>query len=175
MFSNATYAATFCVSTPDELQTAFTTAESNDEDDKVQIVQGTYTDNLVFNGAEDFDLTIEGGYTAGCASREVDSANTVIDANGADRALLLIGYFGDFVIDGLSFINGNTTSHGGGLYIKTAGGKVTLSHNLVSGNKANYGGGIYIEDTATVILADNTITNNKAGYGGGAYSDGNHH
>jgi parallel beta-helix repeat protein len=171
--THATYAATFCVSTPDELQTAFTTAASNDEDDKVQIVQGTYTDHFVFNGAEDFDLTIEGGYTAGCASREVDPANTVIDANSTDQVLVLNGDFSDFVIDGLSLINGNATGSGGGLYIKTAGGRVTLSHNLVSENKATAnGGGVYIENTAIVTLTDNVIMNNNAGsynYGGGAY------
>jgi parallel beta-helix repeat protein len=172
--TNATYAATFCVNTPEELQTALTTAESNGEDDEVQIIQGTYTDHFVFNGAEDFDLTIEGGYTAGCASREVDPANTVIDANGSDRALLLIGDFSDFAIDGLSLINGNAASSGGGgLYIKNAGRKVTLSHNLVSENKATNhgGGGVYIEDAAIVTLADNVITNNNAGSknGGGAY------
>jgi parallel beta-helix repeat protein len=176
--THATYAATFCVSTPDELQIALTTAAFNGEDDEVQIVQGTYVGNFVFVSAEGFDLSIEGGNTAGCASRVVDPTNTVLNANSSGNVLILVGNsVADFVIDGLTVQNGNATdssnsSSGGGLYIKTAEGEVTLSNNLISGNQAKeYGGGAYIEGAATVTLTDNDITGNtaKSYYGGGVY------
>ncbi|MEN8218470.1 MAG: right-handed parallel beta-helix repeat-containing protein [Pseudomonadota bacterium] len=182
--THATYAATFCVSTTDELQIAMTTAASNGEDDDVQIVQGTYMGNFVFTSAEEFDLTIEGGYTAGCTSRVIEPANTIIDANSTDSVFVLIGNTAvDFVIDGLTVQNGNTTSNGGGLYIKTAEGEVILSNNIVSGNKAkDNGGGVYIEGTATATLTDNFISGNTVisdmtatggpmpiGNGGGVY------
>jgi parallel beta-helix repeat protein len=176
--THATYAATFCVTTPEELQIAMATAASNGEDDEVQVVQGTYVSNFVFVSAEGFTLSIEGGYTAGCASRVVDPANTVIDANSSGNVLILVGNsVADFVIDGLTVQNGNATdssksSNGGGLYIKTAEGEVTLSNNLISGNQAKRsGGGAYIEGAATVTLTGNDISGNTAKnyYGGGVY------
>jgi parallel beta-helix repeat protein len=176
--SHATYAATFCVTTPDELQIALTTAASNGEDDEVQVVQSTYVGNFTFISGEEFDLSIEGGYTASCASRAVDPANTVIDANSTGNVLVLVGNnVVDFVVDGLTVQNGKATkssnsSSGGGLYIKTAEGEVTLSNNLISGNLAkSSGGGAYIEGAAAVTLTDNDITGNTAkNYsGGGVY------
>jgi parallel beta-helix repeat protein len=179
--SHATYAATFCVSTPDELQIALTTAASNGEDDEVQVVQGTYVGNFTFISGEEFDLSIEGGYTASCASRVVDPTNTVIDANSTGNVLALVSNnVVDFMIDGLTVQNGNATensrsSNGGGLYSATAEGEVTLSNNLISGNKAkDHGSGVYIEGAATVTLVDNAITDNKTkkyndGDGGGVY------
>jgi parallel beta-helix repeat protein len=163
--THATYAATFCASSVSELQTALTTATSNNEDDKIKIVQGTYEGKFQFISAEQFNLTIEGGYTAGCASRVVDAENTVIDGDSSGNVLLLVGGNNvvDFVIDGLMVINGNatTTPKGGGLHIKTNGGEVTLSNNIISDNSANdAGGGAYIEGATTATLTNNTVENN---------------
>ncbi|MDQ1240632.1 MAG: hypothetical protein QG577_2818, partial [Thermodesulfobacteriota bacterium] len=63
--------ANFCVTTGTELQTALTTAASNGEDDTIKIVQGTYTGNFVYAFSEANNLTVEGGYTSSCATREV--------------------------------------------------------------------------------------------------------
>jgi parallel beta-helix repeat protein len=173
--THVTHAATFCVSTAPELQTALTTAAFNGEDDDIQVVQGTYVGNFVFVTAESFYLTVEGGYTAGCASRAVDPANTTLDGNSSGLVLALIGNnLVDFVVDGLTVINGsNTTNNGGGLYISTDSGEVTLSNSIVSGNSTTggnrYGGGAYIEGAGTASLANNTIQNNTAYAGGGVY------
>ena len=42
-------AATFCVDTAAELQAALTAAEGNAEDDTVQVVQGLYVGNFIYN------------------------------------------------------------------------------------------------------------------------------
>jgi len=32
------------------------------------VVQGTYKDNFIYSGNENYNLTLEGGYAAGCAT-----------------------------------------------------------------------------------------------------------
>jgi parallel beta-helix repeat protein len=177
--SHTTYAATFCVTTTSELQTALTTAEDNAEDDEIQIVQGTYRGNFAFASAEEFYLIIKGGYTEGCASREVDPTNTVIDANSANSVFSLIGNnIVNFVIDGLTIQDGNAYN-GGGLYIKTTEGEVTLTNNIISENKAtSSGGGVFIGGAVTVTITDNEISGNTMSWdsyghrGGGIYIGG---
>ena len=164
--------ATFCVSNEIELQTALTTAASNGEDDTVQIVQGTYNGNFTYASTEANSLTIEGGYTEGCASRLIEPANTILDGGGADNVLALVRQTGaaDFSVEGLTLRNGNaaTAENGGGLYAKTEG-NVALLDNIFTGNTAQKGGGgAYVSGTAT--LTNNTFTGNSASYnGGGVY------
>jgi parallel beta-helix repeat protein len=181
--SHTAYAAKYCVTSSTELQTALTMASYNGEDDEIQIVQGTYTGNFIFVSSEESNLTINGGYTEDCASREVDPTNTVIDANSLNNVFILIGNNTiNFVIDGLTIENGNTTGNaknGGGLYIKTTEGEVTLTNNIVTENQAtNSGGGVFIEGALTVSITDNEIsdntipTNSNDRYGGGIYVGG---
>jgi len=105
---------TFCVSTPSELQSALTTAESNGQDDIIRIVQGTYHGNFVYASTEPYGVTIEGGYNLGCVSRVVNPDNTVLDGNGSGRVLyLLASNIGSFVVDSLTIRNGNMMSYSG--------------------------------------------------------------
>lgn len=156
-------AATFCVSTPAELATALSDAQGNGEDDVVQIVQGTYRGNFVYDPAEVFDLTIEGGYLLGCSGRTVDPANTVLDGMGTGRVLALgndrLGV--DFVVDGLTLRNGK-----GGLYISAQAGRVTLTNNVITRNSTE-GGGAYIGSANVVDLIRNVVTGNSGQDGGG--------
>jgi parallel beta-helix repeat protein len=163
------------VTTATELQNALTTAAFNGEDDNIQIVQGTYESNFVYAASEKFNLTIEGGYTTGCASRVVDPSNTVLNGGGNASVLILVDKNAiEFMVDGLTIENGLTTGNpsGGGLHISTDDGDVTLSHNIISGNTANSsGGGAYIEGSSTISISDNTISGNTAKiyHGGGIY------
>jgi len=61
-----------CVSTEAELLTALTISTVNSTDDIITIQQGTYNGNFVYASTEPYGVTIEGGYTVGCASRVVD-------------------------------------------------------------------------------------------------------
>jgi hypothetical protein len=119
--TNSSMAATFCVGTSAELQTALTVAGTNTQDDVIKIQQGTYNGNFVYASTESFGVTLEGGYTVGCASRVVDPTNTVLDAqnNGVVLALSAPDVFADFEVDGLTLQNGNVNSDGGGLYAVT--------------------------------------------------------
>ena len=139
--------ATFCVSDEAELQSALTTAAGNGEDDAIQIVQGTYEGNFVYASLEARNLTVKGGYTADCSTREIDPANTILDGKGLDTVLALASEDkANFSVDGLTLQNGSagTALHGGGLYAKTQG-DVDLHGNTFTGNSAeSSGGGAYV-------------------------------
>ena len=166
--------ATFCVSDETELQSALTTAGGNGEDDAIQIVQGTYEGNFVYASLEARNLTVKGGYTAGCSTREADQANTILDGGGVDNVLALVisGAAANFSVEGLTLRNGSasTANYGGGLYTQTTG-HVTLTDNTFSGNTATSvdggGGGAYVTGTGT--LTNNTFAGNTASIAAGAY------
>jgi len=167
-------AATFCVSNATELQNALTTAESNSEDNTIRIVQGTYNGNFTYASTEAKSLTIEGGYTEGCASRTRDPANTILDGGGIDNVLALVSQgAAAFSVEELTFQNGNasTVNNGGGLYATTSHGTTTLTNNTFSGNSASgSGGGAYVS-ADTVTLSNNSFIENEANnfLGGGVY------
>jgi len=164
-------AAVFCVRSSSQIQAALTTARSNGEADEIQIEQGVYTGNFMYQSQESYKLTIKGGYTADCASRVSDSANTVLSGGSAGTVLRVEdegGAGADFECDGITFRNG-FAERGGGLHITTSG-NVTLSSNAVHGSHAGeFGGGMYISTNGTITLSHNTIyDNNSDYYGGGA-------
>ncbi|MCX7989228.1 MAG: right-handed parallel beta-helix repeat-containing protein [Aquificaceae bacterium] len=73
----------------------------------------------------------------------------------------------DVTIDGIRFQNGKAT-HGGGLYVKTSRGNITLTNNTFSNNAGSSGGGAYASGSS-VNLTNNTFNGNK---NGGAYALG---
>ena len=158
------HANTFCVSDATGLQTALTTAAGNGEDDTVQIQQGTYVGNFLYTSTEAFSLTVEGGYTSSCSSRVVDPANTVLDANNSGVVLVITApnVWADFVVDGLTIQNGNTSSAGGGLYVNGLRGIFTLKNNSIISNSSTIGGGVYISDSGSVTFTNNIIDSNTS-------------
>ena len=167
------FGATFCVINEAELQAALTAAASDGEDNFIQIIQGTYNGNFTYASTEGNSLTVEGGYTEGCASREIEPTNTVLDGGGIGTVLALVSMeAADFSVEGLTFRNGNTSTgeDGGGLYARTEG-HVTLTNNTFTGNTATSGsgGGAYVYGNST--LTNNLFTENTSGdFGGGIYS-----
>src|SRR5215510_11218305 len=75
----AASAATVCVSTAADLESALLTAAANGEADVIQLVQGTYQGHFLYASSEPYGLTLEGGYVAGCMSRRVEPSTTVLD------------------------------------------------------------------------------------------------
>jgi len=174
-------AATFCVSTTTELNTALATAQGNGVDNTIQLVQGTYTGSFLFSA--NHGLTVLGGYATGCGSRVVSAANTVLDGNTIGQTLRLFSNVPvAFVVDGVTIKNGRalsttdpSTMNGGGLWAipgnTTPGGSVTLTNSTVTGNQAYQdGGGVYVLKANNVTLTNNTIQGNSSGFGGGFYA-----
>jgi hypothetical protein len=165
-------AATWCVGSAVDLTAALSAAESNGEDDLIQVVQGTYSGNFVYSTNEAYSLTIAGGYTADCATRIVDPANTVLDGQGAATVLALLSTgAADMAVDGVTLQHGVATRGvGGGLYVEPHGGNVALTHATLSGNMATFnGGGIGVEKADAVTIDHASINSNTALYGGGLH------
>ncbi|HSO82637.1 choice-of-anchor Q domain-containing protein [Thiocapsa sp.] len=176
-------AAVFCVANATDLQAALTAGASNGEDDQIQIVQGTYVGNFGFSTLGTNALAVRGGWTAGCMSREIDPANTVLDGNQAGTVLTLTApasaadlSAADLLIHGVTLRNGKAYGHGGGLIarIGTYGSMTVASSNIQS----NSGGGVYVSSSSSSIitLANNNIQGNRAPgeSGGGAVISGDY-
>jgi hypothetical protein len=170
----SSHAAILCVDSTEELTSALTTAASNGEDDQIQLVQGTYTGNYVYTSTEAYNLAIEGGYTPGCVTREVDAANTVLDGDETDTVIFLSSDQSvDFTVDGVLLQNGigqtifpSGGTEGGGLYASTEG-SLTLSNSIVRNCSAANGGGILGNAETQILITNNVISENSGFYGGG--------
>ena len=173
LLSTIALGATFCVSNETELQSALITANSNGEDNTIKIVQSTYNGNFIYCSTEAYGLTLEGGYTQACAPRTIDPANTILDGGGTDMVLALVSQKAtNFSVEGLTLRNGNTSTvdKGGGLYVRTQSGNITLTNNTFTGNTANGdGGGVSVNSSKDIILTNNTISANVAETEGGGH------
>ncbi len=105
-------AATHCVDNAVDLQAALTAATNNGEDDLIQLVIGVYQPQarLFYAATEHFDLTVEGGYTEGCAERLDDPRLTEIDGTLSTDGIVgwhPLGSTADLTVRGLSFTSGS--------------------------------------------------------------------
>jgi hypothetical protein len=160
--------ATFCVTNPEELRSALTTAVGNGEDDLINVVQGIYGGSFIYASTEAYGLTIRGGFNTGCDSRVVDANNTVLDAHESGPVLVLTAPSqpANFVVDALTLQNGAVIGNsGGGLYINTYFGDLTLSNSIISNNSSDSGvSGVSISAPQTATIINNTITSNYSSH-----------
>lgn len=175
-----------CVSTAAELQAALTAAETNDTNDIIMVVQGSYAGNFLFDSSEGFGIALLGGYAAYCSSRIVNPENTVLDGNHAGGVLALQNTNGgDILVDGFTIRNGTVSGAGGGVYAwsysdSATAGNVTLANNIIQGNSATgsgSGGGASARSESTsgtagnITLFNNIVTgNNSDTFGGGVFA-----
>jgi len=178
------YGAEFCVSNATELQDALAQAETNGQDDIIKVQQGVYIGNFSYSSSQGNGMTLLGGYTSGCTDRDLDPANTVLDAEGSGRVLYLNNHTngGDILVEGFTVQNGDSSGEGGGVYVYSwsylgGSGNVTVTNNIVTGNTAVFGGGVDARSDSSsgpsgnVTLTNNIVTGNTAGnYGGGIYA-----
>jgi len=154
-------AQTFNVSTTAELRVALTDATSNGEADTIVLADGTYktTDDekgtFIFFDNEDYNLTL-----IGSSSENVilsgDNKEQIFNHQSTQNAPLKL--------EKLSFLNGNNTGNGGGVYTDY---KIDVIDCNFSGNYAYIGGGFY---SSSATVTNSTFTNNSANNGGGFYS-----
>ena len=182
IFSGGAWAATLvthCVSNATELQNALNTAAGNTAPDLIKVVQGTYSGNFFFNSSEGYSITLRGGYVAGCGSRVLNPANTVLDGGGTGKTLVFDNsQGGDVTVEGFTIRNGHGLGSGGGLaaYSSSPLGSadnVTISSNIITDNTSGQiGAGINAHSmgetgTGTITITGNTITDNIAATEGG--------
>jgi len=177
--ANSAFAAIFCVSSAAEIQAALTLAAANNQDDEVRIVQGTYVGNFFYATAtETYDLSLSGGFTAGCTDQVIDPDNTILDGNqtGTVLALSAGGLTADLSVKGVTLRKGNTDGDGGGLFVDVGDGStVSIESNTIKDNTASSSGGVHASGyNVTINFTNNTISNNTATKNGGgvqAYGD----
>jgi hypothetical protein len=165
------------------LQSALGAAEFNEESDVILVVQGTYTGNYTYSSTKGYNITVLGGYTAGCAARVFNPANTILDGTGSGRVVdFYDSHGGTIQLDNFTIQNGSSTGDGGGVYAVSSldtgtAGNVILSNNIINDNTSTQGGGgAYVRSYSThgtagnVTLYNNIITENSANVGGGVFA-----
>ncbi len=185
-------AQVFNVSTPAEFQDALTTAETNGEDDVINVqADMNITSTLTYEGKEGHTLTINGnGHTLdGGGSVRImristsiwlaDDSNSDItvqnltfrngNVSGSGGGLYVWTDSADIAIKDCTFIGNSATSDGGGVKVSTSSGTITLTNNTFSGNSADIdgGGAEVVTLSGTAILTNNTFIGNSAGDDGG--------
>lgn len=171
-------------SAPGSLRAAITAANTNNEDDTINLPAGVYilqgTADEDDNAGGDLDIYTDQSITI----IGQGAGTTIVDGNQGDRVLHILK--GTVYISGVTIRNGKTgdsnqtpgSGHGGGIHNN---GNLTLSNCIIHNNATrdgtycgwNYvghGGGIY--NSGTLTLNDCTIRGNTTGTGESCYIHG---
>ncbi|HEB74193.1 MAG TPA: hypothetical protein ENJ03_03120, partial [Candidatus Desulfofervidus auxilii] len=150
---NVAFGETFYVTNPDEFQNALSIADSNREDDTINVAEGRYniTSTLYYsscNGDSGHELTIQGAgadktVLDGGGSVQILYIDTDADNNGGDSG-------GDVTIKGVGFNEGFGWGDGGGMYVDGWSINLTIKECAFSKNHTyldvygnGNGGGVY--------------------------------
>jgi hypothetical protein len=179
----------FCVDTVAELQAALDTAESNFEDDFIQVVNNSYLSSdsshgrFYYESSRPHDLTIEGGWIllGGVCSRLVppSPAGTIIDGNDSVQGLYIstpsVTSPISITVKYLTFEDGyynGTGGNGAGLHIW--GGEETAvkveSNIFLFNETSGYGGGLNVGTGGYLGVINNLFAYNEASSAYGAAS-----
>ena len=118
LLAGSASAATFCVSSPSDLQAALATAAFNNQSDIINLVEGTYVipAALVHHATENEDLYLFGGYAPGCSGLAYTGAKSIIDGSG-NRRLLDFSTRGAVTLLRMGWQNGISTATGNAFII----------------------------------------------------------
>lgn len=156
LFSTFVWAATIYV--PGDYAAIQEGIDAASNGDTVLVANGTYVENISFNGKA---ITVLSSYGPGV---------TIIDGNQADRVVTIDSNSGVACsLQGFTLTNGNTSGRGGGLF--SDGDSPLIKGNIIYGNTAtNHGGGVACQGGAPQLL-DNIIHTNTSldKDGGGLY------
>lgn len=164
------HAATFCVDNSAALATALTTAQSNNQDDTIDIVVGTYllSSELQYVAAvaETHALYILGGHAPGCPGPPATSGVTVLDGQNMVRQLTIAAK-GPVGLGYITFVHGHPTQYAGGALNLTNTSSTSATYvfsNVFVANKAadnNTGGAMYVSSQGDVHLWSNAVYANS--------------
>ncbi|MDI6752663.1 MAG: DUF1565 domain-containing protein, partial [bacterium] len=149
-------AATLTVPVPySTIQEAIDAAANGDT---VLVNNGTYLENINFNGKA---ITVQ----------SINGTSTIIDGNANGSVVTFSTNEGaNSVLVGFTITNGSAT-YGGGIYCYFS--SPTITNCLISGNLADYDdGGIYCYWYSSPMITNCFIGSNSASYGGGIHCSG---
>ena len=159
-------AAVFDVSNVAEFQAALTAAQSNGQDDTINLAAGTYAVgsrlDYVPDEFENFSLTIQG---AGAWATVLDGGNSSSILRIEQGALPEeTGTHANVIITGVAFQNGSESSElGGALYIGNYNAQTTIADSVFRNNTAVFGGGaLYVNGLNVSIAGSSFIGNSSA-------------
>jgi hypothetical protein len=155
ILSGVTFGATFDVSTPTEFINALTQADSNNEDNVINVAAGTYTiaSTLYYSKTGNYSLEIRG------AGRD----STIVDGNGNDLRLMFISTSNDngahISISGLTFRNTNNNRV---IDISTDNASIVIDNNsfLNNHNDNDITYGIFSQ-AGDISFSNNIIADNR--------------
>jgi len=144
---------------------ALTQAANSDE---IRVAEGTYTETLDVH----ITVTLKGGYEATGWTRDIAAHPTIVDADGADAAVICTYPGANVTVEGFTVQGANHTSDvGGGFFI--VGATVVISDTVVQNNSTNHsGGGVYAENATNVSPINSTFTANAAAGGASGVAGG---
>jgi hypothetical protein len=170
-----------CVSHASILKNCLAEAGADGKHNIIKVVQGTYLGNFIYNGVEDFDLNLKGGYDPGCSTFSYNPELTILNGDiiGGDNigdgvVLDLItlnpGGTGNITVEGFHVKNGyNGVDDGGCIRTYTDQGNTIISGNVISNCTSIKGGGLGIETvTGNALIVNNIIYGNVVSDQGGA-------
>jgi hypothetical protein len=151
-------AGTFNVNSVSAFQTALATAESNGENDTINVAAGSYdvTSTLTFYSTEDFHLLIDG---AGTGLTILDGGDTVQILNVRTTTANA-----GVAVRNITFQNGYSIADGGGLRIQTDQASVNLESSEFNDNTAmTLGGGANTLSTTGAISVSDCFFRRNSG------------
>lgn len=176
-------AATFCVSTSEQLQNALATAQGNGQSDDVRVRTGTFVApgggffyEALASDAND-SLTLSGGWTGAntaCTGRNRTPGATVLSGAGLRRVMTLnnveTGVANSILVDTLTFKDGSAAAISGNdanraslsIAQNSALGAVRVENCVFRDNVANNGlAGPSIEGFGTIVFRNNLVADNQ--------------
>jgi hypothetical protein len=148
----------YCVNTSSNFNSALILAAASPADDEIRLVQGTYTLTSTQSYDVAGDLSLRGGWNAGCTIQGLNPTDTTITSATPQANTLKLKYFtGSALIERLHF------SQMGGLVVGEAGayssviGEFRVQKNRFSGN--NFGLSVN-SSSHDVVVQNNLFLNN---------------
>jgi uncharacterized repeat protein (TIGR01451 family) len=183
-------AANFDVNNPAEFQAALTTAQSNGQNDVIDVAECSGTGCIDVAGVSAYNITSPLTYTAAASETfslvidgfDSDTRGLVGASNNGilfiDTSAAVDDFAAEIVVKGLTFASGNnigSPSDGGALYILVNSPRVEVSGSVFLDNAADgHGGALFIQAQGAgelpIQIFDVTFDTNSAGLdGGGAF------
>jgi hypothetical protein len=177
-WSPVSWAANFCVVTPEQFRAALSSASDNSESDVIRLREGISLFDQTGTGfrANLFDgqsLTISGGWSTDCSSRAAGRRST-ISPQSDSAGLVLINESNSGAatvrVEFITFINGMSGTAAGGLTIQALQGAATLvvvENNVFVANEntGSGAGGLQVSVSGTVAVRGNQFSLNRGGQG----------
>lgn len=188
-----------CASIANRCRTIQRALDGAQKGDEILVAAGTYTgvQNVPALNTSTFtatqvaaitkSVTLRGGYTTAFADPpDPEAHRTIVDAEGAGRAMVIIGDAITVTMEGVRITGGDATGLGGfpsdgidvggGVYLRASAilRNCVVHSNTASSINPGYGGGMYVYYYDDVTLEGNTIMSNTGssgvrGRGGGMY------